>query len=280
MHTSPRRRLALPQVLLILLCASPTSCTRSPAERALRYIDKAYAALDVARYDEALRYLELAVALLPDSALPYFARGTVYRWKADDDTLDADRDRDIQEAFTNLDSAVAKGPPLIFVYRTRAEVGLLAGMYDRAVADMDTALAIGPRSSDLYRLRGVANLHSDLQQAWTDFDSAMSLDPNDSHAVLGRAVTSVHLGDFARARRDFDSARTLHLDLDGVLRRYDWETLHSQRRAGAYEGRGIVHWLAGRRDDAIRDLKKALELEQDRARARSMQSLLAAIRAR
>lgn len=274
---TPKRLQA--RVLVVLLCASPTACARSPEERALRHLDNAYAAANVARYDEALRHLDAAMALIPDSALPYLARGKVYLARADADTLDADRDRDIQLAFRSLDSAAAKGPPLMFVYKARGEVNLVAGMYDHAVADVDTALAIGPKSSDLYRLRGLAHLHADLQQAWIDFDSAMSLDPNDPHAVLGRAVTSVYLGDFGRARLDFDSARTLHLDLDGVLRQYDWETLHSQRRAGAFEGRGVLYWLAGRRDDAIRDLGRAIELEQDRGRVRSTQSLLAAIRA-
>lgn len=267
-------------VLLVLLCASP-SCARSPEVRALRSLDQAYAAANVARYDEALHHLDAAVALIPDSALPYLARGKVYALKAHDDTLDADRDRDIQHAFTSLNSAAAKGPPLMFVYQARANLELFVGMYDRALADIDSAMAIGPKSGALYFSRGDAQLQrADLRQAWIDFDSAMSLDPSSFSAVLGRAFTNAHQGDLAGARRDFDSARALHLDVDDLLRTYTWGTRHWPNRAAAYGERGIVHWLMGRGDEAIRDLDSALALEPNLARARSLRSLRAAMRAR
>ena len=288
MPTSPRRRLgsrpgssmAVP-AFLIFVCASPTACTRSPLERALRYSDKAYVALEAGKVAEALQHIERAVALLPDSALPFLARGTIYRWKAEHDTIAADRDRDIQAAFADFDAAIARGPRHMLVYRTRADLELFAGMYDRALADLDTAMAFGPRSSDMYFLRGDAHLQrSDFQRAWIDFDSAMSLDPHSSSAVLGRAFAYAHQGDLAGARRDFDAARALQLDVDDLLRSYTWGTLHWPNRAAAYRGRGIVNWLVGRSDEAIRDLDSALKLEPNLARARSWHSLLAAVRAR
>src|SRR6266567_1140076 len=94
-----------------------------------------------------------------------------------------------------------------------------------------------------------------LDQAWTDFDAAVKLDPGSSTAFFQRGVVSRQKGDIDHAASDFERAITL-----------------DPKNANAYVGRGNVRFM--RRDvpgafadfdQAIADLSRAVAINPNSA---------------
>ena len=88
-------------------------------------------------------------------------------------------------------------------------------MHDRAITDFDRALTLDPNYAAAYLNRGLAFSAGGLyDRALTDFDHAVALNPNDAKSYNSRAVTWFFKKDYNKAWADVKRCRqvggTLH----------------------------------------------------------------------
>jgi tetratricopeptide (TPR) repeat protein len=106
---------------------------------------------------------------------------------------------------TNAPPAEAKELARIYLGRGNAHVDL--GIYDRALADLDTATKLAPTAHGPFNSRGVAFLRQkQFDRAITEFDSAIRLNPNDFLALTNRGDIYRMKGRGDRALQDYDAA--------------------------------------------------------------------------
>jgi tetratricopeptide (TPR) repeat protein len=126
-----------------------------------------------------------------------------------------------------------------------------------AITDFDRAVSLDPQDATVYVYRGVARQAlGDLAAAIADFDQAVSLDPHYARAYGNRANTRYEQGNLEVAIADYGRAIALFKD------RAD--------RAMAYNNRGLAHRAQGGLEAAIADYERAIALfpdGPDRARA-------------
>jgi tetratricopeptide (TPR) repeat protein len=116
--------------------------------------------------------------------------------------------------------------------------------WDHALADYTAAISIDPTNNVAYYNRGDAWYRKGkLSQAIEDFSNALRLNPSFSQARMARAVVFLATKDFAHALADTDEM--VSLDPHSAL---------------ASETRAYVLKSMGRRDEAIAEYRKALEL--------------------
>src|SRR6266536_4328426 len=102
-----------------------------------------------------------------------------------------------------------------------------------------------------------------LDQAWTDFDAAVKLDPGSSTAFFQRGAVSRQKGDIDHAASDFERAITL-----------------DPKNANAYVGRGNVRFMRRDVPGAFADFDQAITLRPDFAFAYLSRHAAARLRVR
>jgi tetratricopeptide (TPR) repeat protein len=121
------------------------------------------------------------------------------------------------------------------------------GMYERAVAFLDTALTDGEDKIQVYEMRGLCNLYSEnFEDAERDFSILISLDTTYADAYNNRALARVNLGKSYDALYDASVA----IELDSNF-------------AEAYLNRGSILREMGDIEQAEQDLLKVTDLTPD-----------------
>lgn len=125
----------------------------------------------------------------------------------------------------------------------RATAYSQSGDLDRAIADLDAALALRPDSVDIYRQRSAYRRDKgDSAGGLADLDYALTLQPEFVPAYVDRAWARVSGRDMAGARADFDVAIAAQ---------------PGQPRL--YLGRGVVAYLAGDNGQAATDFASVIQ---------------------
>jgi tetratricopeptide (TPR) repeat protein len=136
-------------------------------------------------------------------------------------------------------------------YYNRGSAYAHLGEREQALSDFDRALRLNPRLAVAYYNRGFVYFGAgDYQQAVADFSEAVRLDPNFAAAYSNRGTSHGALGNIERALADFDRA----LELD-------------PRLPAAYGGRGLAYREMGNHAAACREWRKAAELGHAKAKA-------------
>jgi Flp pilus assembly protein TadD len=114
----------------------------------------------------------------------------------------------------------------------------------KAIEYLDEAIALSPRSPDLYNLRGIAHSKSgDGDRADADFRKVTELMPRAAEAHMNRGVDFIRQGDFDRA-------------ID-VLK---YTTTITPKHATAFSNLGTAYQKKGNLDAAIESYSRAIEL--------------------
>ena len=88
-------------------------------------------------------------------------------------------------------------------------------MYEDAISDFDEAIHLNPFDVSAYYSRGNAKVKLDLyEDAISDFDEAIHLNPSDFDSYHNRGVARAELDQYEDAISDFDEA--IHLNSDEV----------------------------------------------------------------
>ena len=158
---------------------------------------------------------------------------------------------DFDRALADLDKAVQLDPRSALALMERASIYHAKGELDRAIADYDAAIAARPKSAAAFYGRGEAyRAKNDLDRAIADYDRALQLDKNSAAAHAGRAKAHRGKGDFDKALADFEEAMKL-----------------DSNSASLHVYRGTVYQTKGDLDQAITDYDEAIELDPKYATA-------------
>ncbi|MFO0951671.1 MAG: serine/threonine-protein kinase [Isosphaeraceae bacterium] len=149
-----------------------------------------------------------------------------------------------ERALADLDRAVAAGPTGAR-FLARGRVHFQRRDFDRALADFREAIRLDPADPAAHAAAGrVYWSRWELGRARSEYDEAIRLDPRSAEARLGRGQTLIGLREFQLALPDLDEA--IRLD-PGV--------------AASYESRAHARGAIGDHAGAIADCDSALRLD-------------------
>jgi tetratricopeptide (TPR) repeat protein len=176
-----------------------------------------------------------AVKLKPDFASAYILRARALLASVSNVT-------DIKEDFSAFGSHTTKG--------VNNYTAANKPVYDKALADANTAIKLDSTSFKAYGLR--ASLYKDMEnydRAIADYNQALKLNPDASSSTyVARGLAYANKGDYDRAIADYNQA--IRLDPD---------------KASAYNNRGTEYYDKGDYDRAIADYTQAIRLDPDNA---------------
>jgi tetratricopeptide (TPR) repeat protein len=204
----------------------------------------------------------------PNNGVAYFKRGKAY--------LDYRTDtRDLDRAIADLTKAIEIDPEYADAYNQRGITFGRNGDFARAIADQSKAIEINPAFALAYNSRGYTNQQQkDYDRALADYNKAIELDPAYAVTYFNRAFVHVLKDDTNRAITDLKQAIVLGgRDFD-----YVFDTLkptehsevvalftkaieHNAKDAIAYYDRGLAYAAVDKRERAIEDYSKAIEID-------------------
>ncbi len=135
-------------------------------------------------YDAAVGDFTNAIKLDPKDTWSYVARGHAYAYK-----------KDFPRAFADQETAIGLEKTAV-THTGRAIDLMVAGAYDRAIADLDEALRLNPKYFYAYLNRGDAyRKKRDFAKAEADYRKALEITPNESEATKGLKKAQSRLAD-------------------------------------------------------------------------------------
>ena len=147
------------------------------------------------------------MALDPDDAYAYYARGVVF-------LSQGDADRAVQD----LDTALRLNASLAVGYASRGSIHLARGSLALAIQDFDKALTLDPENVGVHNDRGVAYWRKgDYGRALQDYSEALNLRPNKA-AFTNRGNLLMQRGEWEKARNDLLRARNMGMDIVAAFR--------------------------------------------------------------
>jgi len=205
--------------------------------RALKYgadssailVDRGLVYLEMNNVPEARRDFRLAMKLAPEKAGAAFNMGnTFYNEGAYD------------SAAIFYEKAANARPPFVWANAYLGEINTRKKNYEQAV-DNYTAFLAKQSSAEIYFKRAV--LYAELRNwelSLSDWDSVLSIDPDNAAALRNRGLSHFQLQDYASAIEDFSQA--LVLDIDPYT----------------YINRGYSYYLSGDSKAALEDYNSGL----------------------
>jgi len=193
----------------------------------------------------------------------------------------------LERALASAQKATELDPQFGFAWARVADLQFSFGFTDRALNAVDTSLALSPRNAEALALKGfllAAQNRPALAIIW--FDRSLSVDSSLGNAWLGRGLCRIRVRDFAGGREDLLVAAAIEPQR-AVLRSYlgkayaeSWQYHRASQefqRAKQLDPNDPTAWLysalmnqeRNRINDAIRDLEKSQELNDNRSVYRS-----------
>jgi tetratricopeptide (TPR) repeat protein len=164
------------------------------------------------------------------------------RWKKIDGWIHGKIVLPIEQALTYFTQAIGR-KPTAQDYNTRGWIWRLGFKYDKAMADLNAAIALRPEFAEaLYRRGAVWACKREDEKAISDYTEAIRLDPRLTEAYRGRGSAWQRLSEHDKALADFTEA--IRLDPNGTT----------------YTHRGTVWKAKGEYAEAIADYTEAISL--------------------
>ncbi|MGH8655468.1 MAG: FecR domain-containing protein [Gammaproteobacteria bacterium] len=268
----------------LLLNVGRVDKARADLDRALKLDPKnatAYAlpsviALVQNQQEQALYLARKSEELDPQSPIPKVALSYAYQAKFD-----------IDNALTNIEQAIALAPTDALAYARLAELQLSRGHLDRAVHAAKTAVALDPDLARTQAVLGFAYLTEiDIDQAKATFQKAIELDLASPLPRLGLGLARIRDGDLREGTQEIEIAASLDPN-NSLVRSYLGKAYFEEKREGlassefeiakALDPNDPTPWFydaihkqtTNRPVEALHDLQKAIELNDNRAVYRS-----------
>ena len=178
---------------------------------------------DVVAADRAIAYFSEVIAREPGSAQAYRMRGLAHA-----------REREYRRAFRDAGAAIRLDPKMVPAYLDRSHARLEKFDVRGALADANEAIRLEPGSPRAYGCRAyiLSVVKGQYEKAQADLDTAIRLDPADPLLRLERAICWHHQEDDDRAIADATEA----IRLDPTLTRA--YGLRAEYRADRKDRRG------------------------------------------
>jgi tetratricopeptide (TPR) repeat protein len=284
--------------LLILLLIVFQAQAQAPqqSKSAKEYFDSAVARLQKEDLDGTIADMTKAIELNPRYVDAIFIRGQCLFLKGDRDRALLDYDKvielaptapgvervyntrsvirvlkgDVAGAIPDLQKAIELNPNYADSFSNRGLTRWLQGDQSGAAADYEKALELNPNLEAAYINRGILRFDRQiLDGAMADFNRALELAPNAAKPYVDRAVLHTLAGEVDLALADLKKASALDAtslsEKDPGIMSSPFKRLQSfissnPKNARAYEARGLLRLIQGRRSEATRDFTKSLEL--------------------
>jgi Flp pilus assembly protein TadD len=151
----------------------------------------------------------------------------------------------------------------------------------KAIEYLDQAIALSPRSAELYNMRGIAHSKAgDGDRADADFLKVSELAPRAAEAHMNMGVDFLRRGDFDRSIEALKRATAVNPkhatafsnlgtayqkkgELDAAIESYSRAISLRARYPIAFANRAYSHYLKGQYDLAIADATHAIELDSE-----------------
>ncbi|MHC4405669.1 MAG: tetratricopeptide repeat protein [Planctomycetota bacterium] len=195
----------------------------------------------------ALKELDKAIELAPDSSSGYVARSQTRQ-----------RSGDAEKALQDAEKAVELGPENGFAYMRRAAVLRELKRLDEALADLATSERLHPNNPWLYYHRADIYLdRGEEERALEDLNKGLELNPMRSQAYVRRAAAFEALKRFDDALAEYGTAERL-----------------DATNPWLYFQRAELYLHRGQNEEALGDLSKGIELKPDHSYAYKRRALL------
>ncbi len=227
--------------------------------------------------DQALSYMERAVAADPDSPLPYagLAEAQWFKYGTTKDKLWLER------AEESVRQAELRDLDLAEVHLIAGLLKANTGFYEQAVRDYERTIELQPNNGDAYRRLGrVYELNNQLDEALAAFQKAVVVQPDYYKPYQDLGAFHFQRGRYSEAAKQFSKAVALDPGEPGVhfalasaytnLGRYGDAESELRLATGMKETATAVHALGmvlmyqSRDQDAIPYFLRAIELSPDR----------------
>lgn len=184
--------------------------------------------------------------------------------------------------------------------RSRGDVYICLGRYDRAIKDLDEAIEMDARNADAYGSRAIAHAAMGrLDEAKRDCEQALKHSPLNVRALNAHGVVLALQNRLAEAEAEFQraiDADALHVDgynnkglvlmmrneFDEAIRYFSWALQHDPDYVEAYYHRGQAYLRKAEFESAVGDFQEAVRREPSNYEMRLTlaQTLYAASRVR
>ena len=151
-----------------------------------------------------------------------------------------------KEAIKSCDQALKYSTKYVVALGNRSDAWTYLGDYDKAMVDINRAIALNPSYTLGYQLRGWLNIYKkdgDRVQSDRDLRKALEMTPDNASAMTGLGIVQMDFKDAYGAIRWFDKAIAI-----------------SPKYAYAYRSRGIAREMMGDMQGACSDWRQAATL--------------------
>ena len=201
------RLMRLSIIIPVVCFAGPGLCQASAqtkvAPDAATYFEQARTNFNAGHFESALTNLNGALALSPEYAEAYSARGWV--------KLEL---HDCAGAIADDDHAIALRPQVAGFYGNRGRAKFVCGLTQEALVDYNRALELDPRCAEALYNRGILQFTrlTNYAAARDDFAKAIQLhsDPQEADIYYWRGCAEHKLRDYPRAIADYKQAIELN----------------------------------------------------------------------
>jgi tetratricopeptide (TPR) repeat protein len=229
------------------------------------------------RFDAAIDDFSEAIARKPDLYVAYYYRAMAWRGKGN-----------LDKALDDLSQAIRIKPDFAAALNGRGAILLEKGQYDSAIINFDEAIRVEPNDANAYVNRGLAlQAIRELGRALLDFERAIRLfsDPaQKASAISQRAIVWIDKGEIDKAIVDYDTAISLDPenaqrysergeafrlkgDIVGALKDDDKALYLNPMSVPSLIRRALAWRDKHELDRAIADCSKATTLDQNNAMA-------------
>jgi len=196
-------------------------------------------------------------------------------------------DLKLEEARDVLLQAVEDQPDDALAWARLSEIWLSLGYLDKSLKTAQKAIEIGPDLARAHSVLGFAKLSQmNISQAKASFEKAILIEPDNPLARLGMGLVKIRDGDVAEGRRDIETAAFLD-PTNSIIRSYLGKAYFEEKRDAMaaeqfemaremdpldptpYFYDAIRKQSVNRPVEALRDLQKSIELNDNRAVYRS-----------
>jgi tetratricopeptide (TPR) repeat protein len=282
-------------VLLLLLAPSLQGQTSgSPKD----YLDSSVARLQKGDRDGAISDLTKAIELNPRYIEALAARGQVlFLFKRDLDGALADYNKvielapgapgvemiynnratihalkgDSDAALRDLNQAISLNPKYAAPYSGRANIRTAKGDLESVGSDYEEAIELEPYMPPAYIGRGILNFQrGKLSEALADFNKALELAPGSAKTYVERGIVRNIVGEIDGAIADIKKGFAINSEsvsekdpgnFSSPFKNINRFIASHPTNARAYEARGILRLVQGKKAESTEDFKKCLELD-------------------
>ena len=203
---------------------------------ATKLVEQAAALIQTQKFGDAVKTLNEAIKLDPESAEAFFQRAGIL--------ADAGRD---QLAANDYTKAIELNPDEVRYHNMRGLFLLTRKQHELALTDFTAAITIDPKYVQAWNNRGLVRLaQGEYQKAIDDFNKAVEVDPQYADGFNNRGFAWYQAGVDDRALADFDY--TIELKPEYV---------------NAWNNRGMLHMRMQKYRDAVEDFSKAIAQEEN-----------------